>query len=223
MIYYIQLNILLYVVNSMGSSAYDIHTVGKPAKHVFSLLLKLGARPLVTAKSSTKTAGVGKKSKSLMIGDSEVGDADIVFEKWLNGIVGALDEGEGSVKIITRGKKKYTAKTKEPQVKKESDCACKEGNKEASTGCCSKPGNTKEEQGGCCSNNDEKNENGSSTDSLSDEDDDDDQSDIVDLEDMGDIMNEQNLDMKSSEPKEMVTKKQAKASSFIERSISTIK
>ena len=215
-----QLNISLFVIYSMGSSAYDIHTVGKPAKHVFSLLLNLGARPLVTAKSSTQTGGVGKKSKSLMIGDSEVGDADIVFDKWLSGIVGALDEGEGSVKIITRGKKKYTVESKKPQVEKESDCACKEsGNKRTSTGCCSKSDSTKEEQGGCCSNNDEKNENGSSTDSLSDEDDDEDGSDIVDLEDMGDIMNEQNLDMKSSEPKEMVTKKQAKVRGFVECSI----
>ena len=69
----------------MGSSAYDANTVGKPAKEVFATLVgKLGARPLVS-----KTAGKahnrrhGKKSKSLMIGDSEAGDSDAVFDKWM--------------------------------------------------------------------------------------------------------------------------------------------
>ena len=190
----------------MGSSAYDPETVGKPAKQVFSHLVKLGARPLVTAKSSTKT-GDGKKSKSLMIGDAEVGDADIVYEKWLNGILSALEEGETKT---VKGKKKYTKN--KSQEKKGSDCACKESGEEVGAGCCSSKSDAKEESIGCCSNNNEKNDdNGSSTDSLSEDDDEDDGSDIVDLEDMGDIMNEQNLEMKSAEPKEMVTKKQAKA------------
>ena len=54
----------------MGSSAYDTHTVGKPAKDVFSCLVgKLGARPLVSKNVGGKREGKAK-SKSLMIGDS---------------------------------------------------------------------------------------------------------------------------------------------------------
>lgn len=190
----------------MGSSAYDPETVGKPAKQVFSHLIKLGARPLVTARSSTKQADGGKKSKSFMIGDCEVGDADLVFEKWMNGVLGALEEGDNA--RVTKGKKKYNGKNKQ-QVEKEGDCACKESGEET-TGCCSSKADSGE-QIGCCSTNEKQgDENGSSTDSLSEEDDEDDGSDIVDLEDMGNIMNEQNLELKTSEPKEMVTKKQAK-------------
>lgn len=196
------------VACSMGSSAYDPETVGKPAKLVFSHLVKLGGRPLVTAKSSFKKNSEGKKSKSLMIGDSEVGDADVVFEKWLNGILGALDDGDEK---NTRGKKKYTKN--EMQEKKGADCACKDSGEDSGNKCCSNHTNAKGVSIGCCSENNEKNDdNGSSTDSLSDEDDEDNESGIVDLEDMGDIMNEQNLEMKSTEPKEMVTKKQAKVS-----------
>jgi len=194
----------------MGSSAYDTETVGKPAKLVFSHLLKLGARPLVTATSKSIKIQ-GKKSKSLMIGDAEVGDADIIFEKWCNGVVGALSDGDHAQAGGDKGTKKYTVKN--IQHKKEEDCACKESGNEESGGCCSDKLD-KDENVGCCSNNEKNdNDNGSSTDSLSDEDD---GSDIVDLEDMGDIMNEQNLEMKSSEPKEMVTKKQAKVSFFYE-------
>ena len=55
------------------------------------------------------------------------------------------------------------------------------------------------------------------TDSLSEDDEDDDDSasegddDIMDLEDMGDVMKSQSSAMKSKEPQEMVTPKQAKA------------
>ena len=196
----------------MGSSAYDADTVGKPAKQVFSSLVsKLGARPLVTAKSSQRSEG--KKSKSLMIGDSEAGDSDAVFDKWMDGVVGAIfDEESGGAKQLktVRGKKRGNkmAPVKEESVGccsddkgKESDCACKESN------------SAKEESAGCCSKNNDAekdNDNGSLTDSLSD-DDDDDGSGIVDVEDMGSIMKDQHLEMKSTEPKEMVTKKQAKA------------
>lgn len=193
----------------MGSSAYDSETVGKPAKQVFSHLVKLGARPLVTAKSFTKRVE-GKKSKSLMIGDSEVGDADVVFHKWLNGITGALEEGES---IVIKAKKKYSTTSK----KESSECACKESGDEAVAAeneCCSNKSD-KGESSGCCSDTKEKDgDNHSSSDSLSD-DDDEEGSDIVDLEDMGGIMNEQNLQLKSAEPKEMVTKKQAKVSQLL--------
>jgi hypothetical protein len=207
----------------MGSSAYDPETVGKPAKQVFSHLVKLGARPLVTAKSSAKQTVQGKKSKSLMIGDSEVGDADIVFEKWLNGIVGALEEGEGD-KITSKGSKKKRPIKNTESLTTETDCACKESGKvdPATDGCCNSVLGSTKEEGGCCSNIDKNdNDNGSSTHSLSDEDDED-GSDIVDLEDMGDIMNAQSLELKSYEPKEMVTKKQAKVSDFLSVSIITL-
>ena len=184
----------------VGSSAYDLETVGKPAKQVFSHLVKLGARPLVTARSLTRQTTGGKKSKSLMIGDCEVGEADAVFEKWLNGVVGALEEGDTSK--VKKEKKKYNGKNKH-QVETDGDCTCKESGEDIS-GCCSSKTETEEKQK-------QGNENGSSTDSLSEEEDDEDDGlDIVDLEDMGNIMNEQNLEMKTSEPKEMVTSKQAK-------------
>ncbi|KAL7520206.1 hypothetical protein ACHAWX_006838 [Stephanocyclus meneghinianus] len=238
-------------VFGMGSSAYDAETVGKPAKQVFSRLLRLGARPLVAAKPSsrttttTTTTGSGKndkKSKSFMIGDSEAGDADAVFDQWAGGIVESVvgmgkERGGAVVKTVRGNKSGMTAKNKKQQQKQKrqqqqqqqlqqqekeqgAECACNKETNTESAGCCKESKDesdacckeSNDESGRCCSTkNNDVHENGSSTDSLSDDDDDDDASDIVDLEDMGTIMNDQTLDAKSAEPKEMVTKKQAKA------------
>ncbi|KAL7500599.1 hypothetical protein ACHAWT_011231 [Skeletonema menzelii] len=111
----------------MGSSAYDAHTVGKPAKEVFSCLVgKLGARPLVSKNVGGKREGKAK-SKSLMIGDSEVGDSDVVFEKWMNGIVNSVIPSAQN--NVIDGKKKTNGNSKKQQhveeKKVEQDCACK--------------------------------------------------------------------------------------------------
>jgi hypothetical protein len=229
----------------MGSSAYDASTVGKPAKDVFAILVgKLGARPLVMARnnkniiaggagasSSFARENGGKKSKSLMIGDSEVGDAEVTFDKWMNGIVSSvfvLSDGSSVVGTSNVGKgssirsKANTTIKQEHQCdddgSNESGCACKSSEKaEPSTGCCSSTKNAEK------INADEEN---SMTDSLSDddedeEDDDDDDDDnddsegdddVLDVEDMGDIIKKQSTAQKSSkEPQEMVTPHQAKA------------
>jgi tRNA wybutosine-synthesizing protein 1 len=206
----------------MGSSAYDAHTVGKPAKDVFSCLVgKLGARPLVSKNVGGKREGRAK-SKSLMIGDSEVGDAAVVFEKWMNGIVSSVIP-TGKNNNIIDGKRKNNIHSQNQQIVEEKkvadDCACKnsdEANKHE-TGCCSNQTANKNEEG-CCSH-ENSNESDSMTDSLSeeegdDDDDDDDydsEGDILDVEDMGNVIKSQTLANKSGEPKEMVTPKQAKA------------
>ena len=220
----------------MGSSAYDASTVGKPAKEVFATLVgKLGARPLVS-KNVGNLGGGGKKSKSLMIGDDEVGDSSVVFEKWMNGIVASIfpseggSSGSGSTSNVVvgggkGGKAVKVGKKKEKQQqeqqgqcgdgKSESDCACKSSDTAA---------DESGEAVGCCSNNsqtEENEDNNSMTDSLSeeeeeDDDDDDDDydsegEDIMDLEDMGNVIKSQSSSRKNKEPVEMVTPKQAKA------------
>lgn len=199
----------------MGSSAYDAVTVGKPAKDVFSCLVgKLGARPLVGAKpvSNKKNVESGRKSKSLMIGDSEVGDSDVVFEKWMSGIVSSIFTELYTPTVSSNPKSKPSVK-KQEQLQTQCDNKGSEGKE---SGCACKSETADSSNTGCCSSNhesDTKNGDGSSTDSLSeDEDDDDDDDDaIVDLEDMGNVMKSQSSAMKSSVPKEMVTPKQAKA------------
>ena len=192
----------------MGSSAYDAHTVGKPAKEVFSCLVgKLGARPLVSKNVGGKREGKAK-SKSLMIGDSEVGDSEVVFEKWMNGIVSSIIPSAQNT--VVGGKKKANNNSKQE------DRACKssENTNKGDAGCCSNKGTSDQEnEAGCCSN-EKSDENDSMTDSLSDEDDDDDydsEGDILDVEDMGNVIKSQSSTKKSAEPKEMVTPKQAKA------------
>jgi tRNA wybutosine-synthesizing protein 1 len=205
----------------MGSSAYDAHTVGKPAKEVFSCLVgKLGARPLVSKNVGGKREGKAK-SKSLMVGDSEVGDSEVVFEKWMNAIVNSvipLDQNN-----IVDGKKKTNSIPKKQEhveeKKVEQDCACKssgDANKDEA-GCCSNQNSDENNEAGCCSNQ-KSDENDSMTDSLSeeeedydDDDDDDSEGDILDVEDMGNVIKSQSSAKKSGEPKEMVTPKQAKA------------
>jgi len=206
----------------MGSTAYDAATVGRPARDAFAALVgKLGAKPLVSKSAGKNNCGSnrreGKKSKSLMIGDSEVGDAEVVFEKWMNGIVTSISEivevrnaGSGG-NNVARGKGKVGGVKKQTQQqqcadgKEESDCACKSSD------------NTKADVVGCCSNNPKKNPDGehSMTDSLSDEEEDDygsEGEDIVDVEDMGNVISQQQgSSRKSKEPTEMVTPKQAKA------------
>ena len=187
----------------MGSSAYDASTVGRPAKEAFaSLVGKLGARPLVGKKVVSKTAG-GRKGKSLMVGDAEVGDAGEVYEKWAEGVLASIFP-EDEKKSRPTGKAKKESKSETTATcgdgKDESDCACKSESK------------TKNHDAGCCSAEKQSDEE---TDSLSaDEDDEDDgydsSDDIVDLEDMGDIMKSQQSS-KSKEPVEMVTPRQAKA------------
>ncbi|KAL7452393.1 hypothetical protein ACHAWC_005170 [Mediolabrus comicus] len=209
----------------MGSSAYDAYTVGKPAKDVFSCLVgKLGARPLVSKNVGGKREGKAK-SKSLMIGDSEVGDSEVVFEKWMNGIVSSVVPIGHQNNIIDGKKKNNSSNAKKKQdeerkdEKKVGDCACKSSDDANmdTNGCCSNNGNSDGNDAGCCSNQ-ESNENDSMTDSLSEEEDDDDdddydsEGDILDVEDMGNVIKSQSSSAKrSAEPKEMVTPKQAKA------------
>ena len=211
----------------MGSSAYDASTVGKPAKDVFSTLVgKLGARPLVSKNVGNGGSG-GKKGKSLMIGDDEVGDSTIVFEKWMHAVAASIfQSANGSTTssrgYVVSGKKGKGKANGGKQNKKETfvegnegqgGCACKSsndgnGDDTAAVGCCSsnKPPPQKINE-----------ESNSMTDSLSEDDEDDDGSasegddDIMDLEDMGDVMKSQSSAMKSKEPQEMVTPKQAKA------------
>jgi len=206
----------------MGSSAYDAHTVGKPAKEVFSCLVgKLGARPLVSKNVGGKREGKAK-SKSLMVGDSEVGDSEVVFEKWMNGIVNSvIPVGQNNV---IDGKKKPNGNSKKQQhveekKKGEEDCACKSSGDTSKNeaGCCSNQNSEDNNEAGCCSN-EKSDENDSMTDSLSeeedyddDDDDDDSEGDVLDVEDMGNVIKSQSSSKKSREPKEMVTPKQAKA------------
>ncbi|KAL7547900.1 hypothetical protein ACHAWF_011176 [Thalassiosira exigua] len=206
----------------MGSSAYDAKTVGKPAKEVFATLVgKLGARPLVSKNVGNGNRSEGKKSKSLMIGDSEVGDAEVVFEKWMNGISSSifpssLDSGNNVGR--GRGKIKATTNTKESQqcsdVKGESECACKSSDDAANSnvGCCSETHpTTREDEDPKETHPKTPEDEDSATDSFSDSDYDSEGEDLVDLEDMGDIMKKQSTTMQSKGPQEMVTPKQAKA------------
>ena len=179
----------------MGSSAYDASTVGKPAKDVFALIVgKLGAKPLVGKNVGNVGGRSGKKSKSLMIGDDEVGDASLIFDKWMDAVAASifgntLDGGSGSKGSAITGKKVKSKSRLGKQKKEETStcgddgndegCACKsEGNtdKEASAvGCCSEEKGADTGDGGCCSSNntnEKKSDDNSMTDSLSEEDDD---------------------------------------------------
>ncbi|KAK1746966.1 S-adenosyl-L-methionine-dependent tRNA 4-demethylwyosine synthase [Skeletonema marinoi] len=161
------------------------------------------------------------KSKSLMVGDSEVGDSEVVFEKWMNGIVNSvIPVGQNNV---IDGKKKPNGNSKKQQhveekKKGEEDCACKSSGDTSKNeaGCCSNQNSEDNNEAGCCSN-EKSDENDSMTDSLSeeedydDDDDDDSEGDVLDVEDMGNVIKSQSSSKKSREPKEMVTPKQAKA------------
>ncbi|KAL9184147.1 hypothetical protein ACHAXT_002233 [Thalassiosira profunda] len=192
----------------MGSSAYDASTVGRPAKEVFATLVgKLGARPLVSKNAGSGGKG-GTKSKSLMVGDAEVGDAEVVFEKWMHGVVASVfpAEGDGSSSTVAgKGKGKKAKASEQKQCadgKDESDCACKSSDDAANAN-----------NAGCCSNKPQDEGNSSMTDSLSDDDDeyDSEGEDILDLEDLGGVIKQQSSSAKSKKPVEMVTPRQAKA------------
>lgn len=240
-------------VFGMGSSAYDKSTMGKPAKETFALLVsKLGARPLVSQKSIGRNATTGGKIKSLVIGDSESGDCDGVFDSWMEGVVTSIFPSSSTTVAATAGagRKNNRVSNKVGKAKKDEDeitvrgGGCCNNNNTGDTssketegeGCACKSSSTsptddndKAVVAGCCSSNiaindavdlnkDDDDDYDATTDPPSEDDDtdndDDDGSeggDIVDLEDMGDVIKKQSTSMKSKEPQEMVTAKQAKA------------
>lgn len=216
----------------MGSSAYDASTVGKPAKDVFATLVgKLGARPLVIARKGSAAArdnSGGKKSKSLMIGDSEVGDPDIIFERWMNGIIySVISNMDGlcsrNAVVSNVGKEGIRSEVK-TAVENEHKCD-DDGNRESKCACKSSENghgsNSNETPAGCCSTFKKSTDEDvvSLTDSLSDDDEEDednsdsgDDDDVLDVEDMGEVIRKQYSALKANkEPQEMVTPKQAKA------------
>jgi FMN phosphatase YigB (HAD superfamily) len=230
-------------VFGMGSSAYDTRTMGKPAKDTFALLVsKLGARPLVSQKSLGRNATTGGgKIKSLVIGDSESGDCDSVFNSWMEGVVSSIFPSSSTTTVATTaattagaGRKNNRVSNKIGKAKKDEDettvgCCNDNVSKATDEGCACKSSTPKDDEKaalGCCSSNNATNDavdfnkdddDDAVTDPPSEDDDDDDDDDdseggdIVDLEDMGDVIKNQSTSKKTKEPQEMVTPKQAKA------------
>lgn len=234
-------------VFGMGSSAYEKNTMGKPAKEIFALLVnKLGARPLVSKKSIGRNATTGGKIKSLVIGDSESGDCDTIFNSWMEGVVTSIFPSSTTVAATAgAGRKNNRVSSKVGKAKKNEDeitvreggCCNNNNTRDTSSkategeGCACKSNtsptddNDKSVVAGCCSSNsnatndavdiDNDDDDDATTDPPSEDDDDDDDDseggDIVDLEDMDDVIKKQSISMKTKEPQEMVTPKQAKA------------
>jgi hypothetical protein len=223
----------------MGSSAYDTRTMGKPAKETFALLVgKLGARPLVSQKSIGRNATTGGgKIKSLVIGDSESGDCDSVFNSWMEGVVTSIFPSSSTTATTTTaggGRKKVVKANKDEDESTVGWCNDNDtggtSSKATEGGCaCKSSSNPKDDEkaaSGCCSSNNATNDavdfnkddddDDATTDPPSEDDDEDEDDnseggDIVDLEDMGDVIKNQSNSMKTKEPQEMVTPKQAKA------------
>jgi len=182
---------LQIAVFGMGSSAYDPETFGKPAKSVFSHFLHLGAKPLLSSNhnNNNNNRRKNKTGKSLTLGDDEVGDASAIFQTWMNHTLSHLSNSNHKRK---KGKAAAAAAARNRQPLKQ----IQEDKKE---------------------NDNDLDENGFNEDQdfLSDsEAEEEDEPDVMDMEDMGSVMQQDsNAAAKEvdTEPKEMVTPKQAVA------------
>ncbi|KAL7465304.1 hypothetical protein ACHAXS_005631 [Conticribra weissflogii] len=102
---------LLVEAFGMGSSVYNANTVGKPAKNIFACLVgRLGARPVQWKWEEERQ----KDSRnSLMVKDAKVGDAEVTFEKRINGVMNSIfwgvdvDLGLSTVVAIGNGIERY--------------------------------------------------------------------------------------------------------------------
>ena len=208
----------------MGSKAYDVKTFGKPAKHVFSTLMKLGARSLVPSQGR----------RVVCIGDEDGGGAEELFETWLGWVLESV-KSQLPV-VVAKGKRVKGKKVKVMEViaedggggkgdvgccqKQSSDndggggggggCGCKEDtsttNESDAVGCCSTIPETKEadpDDYEDYSVEDDDDYPSSSEDEYEDEEK---EPDVMDLEDIGTAMHESK--QKPKAPKEMVTAKQ---------------
>lgn len=93
---------LKVAVFGMGSTAYDKETFCKPAKSVFAHFLHLGSKPLLASSNKSRR---NKTTKSLTLGDDELGDASLTFQTWMNQILSHFSTSSDA-------KKKFIRKTK---------------------------------------------------------------------------------------------------------------
>lgn len=173
---------LQVAVFGMGSSAYDRETFCKPAKSVFAHFLKLGSKPLLASSNKSRR---NKTTKSLTLGDDELGDASATFQTWMNHILSHFSTSSDGKKKLN----KKTKNTKNKQKQKQKLKPLKE---------------IQEQKEGFVGDDDDQ-----SFYDLSDEEEDEEEPEVADMEDMGDSMNEDPSKEVSTEPKEMVTPKQA--------------
>ncbi len=190
----------------MGSTAYDKSTFCKPAKDVFKFFMKLGARSLLV---SHGRGVVGT-------GDDDAGDCKKSFQEWKTRVVSRIEE----IILIQQSQNKHIVK--ESKAKSSTGCCQQEDEKEGemSSACACQEEKTSSEGGGCCNNeakiseedeyNDDEEEY-SDDDYSDDEYDEEKEPDVMDLEDIGNAMNNSTKGSKKDVVKEMVTPKQAKA------------
>ena len=197
---------LRVAVFGMGSSAYDVSTMGQPAKEAFQQLRSLGADAIVG------TVGVG---------DNAVGNhADKAFRKWMHNVVTKVEKAMAKM-LEANG-------TSGSGSSDGCGCSTKKGSDE---GCCQSDNNQGNNSAGCCQSSSTNNPNGKAGSGNGkainqegggggDDDDDeyllDDQEDtkepdVIDLEDMGDAMTAEEEAAAAGVPKEMVTPSQAAA------------
>ena len=128
----------------------------------------------------------------LRVGDDAVGDSQETFGAWKLGLLKKL--------AASKGKKSEKGSIKPLPAVQEDACGCGNGNaKESTGGCCQRGGNHQEQQPTV----DEE-------DYDYDSDEDEGEPEVMDLEDMGEVVAPKNKHA-SSEPREMVTPRQAQA------------
>ena len=207
----------------MGSSAYDNSTFCKPAKDVFKLFMKLGARSLLTSHGKSVVG----------TGDDDAGDCKAVFQEWMDRVVGRMEEVHSTGSAVSKEDATASASAggccKKSATKDDSGgCGCQEekANDDAGGGCCS---NEQDDGGGGCCSNDQDEEQEEYADDDDDDGFEDDDSayesdydndeqkepEVMDLEDIGNAMKssseQSSKNKKNKEPKAMVTPKQAAA------------
>ena len=195
----------------MGSTAYDKSTFCKPAKDVFKIFMKLGARSLLV---SHGRGVVGT-------GDDDAGDCKKVFQEWKKRVVDRVQETfRQNLNIVKE--KDLIAQQQQQQSKSRSGtgyCSEKDTNEKTSCGCQEEKNQL--EDGGCCKSNNDNEDFADNEEDYSEDDYSDDESDygeekeepdVMDLEDIGNAMQTTKTNNSSKKVvKEMVTPKQAVA------------
>jgi hypothetical protein len=202
----------------MGSTAYDKSTFCKPAKDVFKVFMKLGARSLLVSHGK----GV------VGTGDDDAGDCKQAFKEWKMRVVSRVEDvlrfSQDAIKE-KRGDANVEAGADQSSPKA---CSQQKDEKASANSCaCQEEKTSSEDGGGCCQSNETEekvdDDNQYSNDNEDDEDDDSDYSDdsdwdeeeekeepdVMDLEDIGNAMQTSKSSNSRKVVKEMVTPKQA--------------
>lgn len=189
-------NKLRVAVFGAGSSAWDRHTNGLPAKQSLQAFRALGAK--VVAR--------------LRVGDDAVGHhCEEAFGEWKDDLLRQLlprQKQQQRPSGVSSAEKAAKSKT----VTDDCGCAGTNGEKN-SEGCCqsnSDKNESNDTNGGCCNSNNASMEEEEEENYESEEEEQEGEPEIIDLEDMGDaVLAAQQSG--GSEPREMVTPSQAKA------------